>query len=124
VNAEFCVQKPRLPLITICRQTAPTLALQGNVQQSYETSLLQLRTFNGSLIGQLTVPIYQGEAEYSLIRQAKETLGQRRLDLDTARDQVRQSIVQGLGPARRSQGQHRGDAGAGAGVEIALNGVF
>jgi hypothetical protein len=37
--------------ITICRQTAPTLALQGNVQQSYETSPLQLRTFNASLIG-------------------------------------------------------------------------
>jgi hypothetical protein len=49
--------------ITICRQTAPTLALEGNVQQSYETSLLQLRTFNASLIGQLTVPIYQGGAE-------------------------------------------------------------
>jgi hypothetical protein len=38
-------------------------ALQGNVQQSYETSPLQLRTFNASLIGQLTVPIYQGGAE-------------------------------------------------------------
>src|SRR5262245_27898607 len=64
----------------------PTLALQGNVQQAYESSLLQLRTFNASAIAQLTVPIYQGGAEYSLIRQAKETLGQRRLDLDTARD--------------------------------------
>src|SRR5262249_10245125 len=64
----------------------PTLSLQGNVQQAYETNLLQLKTFNASMIGQLTVPIYQGGAEYSLIRQAKETLGQRRLELDTARD--------------------------------------
>src|SRR5215510_14882246 len=87
----------------------PTLALQGNVQQSYESSLLGLKTFNASLIWQLTVPIYQGGAEYSLIRQAKETLGQRRLDLDTARDQVRQSIVQAWGQVQAA--------------EIALNGV-
>src|SRR6202008_3291142 len=75
----------------------PTLSLQGNVQQAYESSLLQLKTFNALVIGQLTVPIYQGGAEYSLIRQAKETLGQRRLDLDTARDQGRQKVGQAGG---------------------------
>src|SRR4029078_11677067 len=75
----------------------PTLSVQGNVQQAYESSLLQLRTFNASVVGQLTVAIYQGGAEYSLIRQAKETMGQRRLDLDTARDQVRQNVVQSWG---------------------------
>src|SRR6476660_2740955 len=47
----------------------PTLSVQGNVQQAYESSLLQLRTFNASVIGQLTVPLYQGGAESSLIRQ-------------------------------------------------------
>src|SRR5690242_5767187 len=72
----------------------PTLSLQGSVQQSNESSLLQLKSFNALVLGQLTVPIYQGGAEYSLIRQAKETLGQRRLDLDTARDRVRQTVVQ------------------------------
>ena len=35
--------------------------------------------------------------EYSAIRQAKETLGQKRLDLDIARDQVRQNVVQSWG---------------------------
>ena len=44
--------------------------------------------------------------EYSTIRQAKETLGQRRLDIDTARDQVQAAVVQGWGqtrlPRRRS----------------------
>src|SRR5690349_2967490 len=38
----------------------PTLSLQGNVQQSNESSLLQLKTFNASVLGQLSVPIYQG----------------------------------------------------------------
>jgi hypothetical protein len=31
--------------------------------------------FNAFVLGQLSVPIYQGGGEYSLIRQAKETLG-------------------------------------------------
>ena len=74
-----------------------------------------VRRFNASVLGQLTVPIYQGGAEYSPIRQAKETLGQRRIDLDTARDQVRADRGAVLGPARGRQGQYRGDAGAGAG---------
>src|SRR5262245_11313621 len=101
----------------------PTLALQGNVQQSYETSLLGLKTFNASLIGQLTVPIYQGGAEYSLIRQAKETLGQRRLDLDTARDQVRQSVVQAWGQLEAAKANIEATQAQVQAAEIALNGV-
>jgi hypothetical protein len=101
----------------------PTLALQGNVQQAYESSLLQLRTFNASAIAQLTVPIYQGGAEYSLIRQAKETLGQRRLDLDTARDQVRQSIVQAWGQLEAAKANIEATQAQVQAAEIALNGV-
>src|SRR5262245_42370880 len=101
----------------------PTLALQGNVQQGYETSLLGLRTFNASLIGQLTVPIYPGGAEDSLIRQAKETLGQRRLDLDTARDQVRQSIVQAWGQLEAAKANIEATQAQVQAAEIALNGV-
>ena len=101
----------------------PTLALQGNVQQSYETSLLGLRTFNAAVIGQLTVPIYQGGAEYSLVRQAKETLGQRRLDLDTARDQVRQNVVQSWGQLDAAKANIEATQAQVQASEIALNGV-
>jgi outer membrane protein len=101
----------------------PTLALQGNVQQSYETSLLGLKSFNASVIGQLTVPIYQGGAEYSLIRQAKETLGQRRLDLDSSRDQVRQSVVQAWGQLEAAKANIDATQAQVQASEIALNGV-
>ena len=46
------------------------------------------------MVGQVTVPIYQGGADYSGIRQAKETAAQRRLDLDRARDQARVGVLQ------------------------------
>ena len=76
-----------------------------------------------SVLGQLTIPIYQGGAEYSTIRQAKETLGQRRLDLDTARDQVQQTWcspgASSKRPRRRSRRRRRRCNAA----EIALNGV-
>src|SRR5215470_7385902 len=75
----------------------PTLAVQGSVLQQNESTQNQLKTFNATVLAQLTVPIYQGGSEYSLIRQAKETLGQRRLDLETSRDQVRQNVVQSWG---------------------------
>src|ERR1700758_78557 len=49
----------------------PTVSLQASVQQSYETTLISPRTFGASAIAQVTVPVYQGGAEYSLIRQSK-----------------------------------------------------
>src|SRR5689334_19693682 len=101
----------------------PTLSLQGSAQQSNESSLLQLKTFNASVLGQLSVPIYQGGAEYSLIRQAKETLGQRRLDLDTARDQVRQNVVQSWGQLEAAKANIEATQAQVQASEIALNGV-
>src|SRR5215813_3008557 len=122
-NAQYNVDAAMLQVKVAEGALYPTLALQGNVQQSYETSLLGLRTFNASVIGQLTVPIYQGGAEYSLVRQAKETLGQRRLDLDTARDQVRQSVVQAWGQLEAAKANIEATQAQVQASEIALNGV-
>ena len=101
----------------------PTLALQGNVQQSNETTVLQTKTFTASAIAQLSVPVYQGGAEYSLIRQAKETLGQRRLDLDTTRDQARQTVVQSWGQLEAAKANIEATQAQVQASEIALNGV-
>ncbi len=73
---------------------APTVALQGNVQQNYGSALATIKSYNASLLGQVTVPIYQGGSEYSLIRQAKETQSQQRLNLDFTRDQARVGVLQ------------------------------
>jgi len=102
---------------------APTLSLQGNAQQALETTPTQLRTFTASVIGQLSVPIYQGGAEYSAVRQAKETLGQRRLDLDTARDQARQLVVQSWGQLEAAKANIEATQAQVQAAEIALNGV-
>ena len=72
----------------------PTLQLQGNVQKSYESTLTSLQSFTASAVAQYSVPLYQGGAEYAAIRQAKETQGQKQMDLSVARDQARVSVVQ------------------------------
>ena len=83
----------------------PTLSLQGNVQKNSEITLTQLQNFTASATAQYSMPLYQGGAEYAAIRQAKETQGQKQLDLSVARDQVRAGVEQAwaqLDAAKRS----------------------
>lgn len=72
----------------------PNLSLQGNVQQANFPQLQVAPEFTASIVGQLTVPIYQGGSEFSLVRQSKESLSQQRLNLDQVRNQTRQAVVQ------------------------------
>ena len=103
----------------------PTLNLVGNVQKTYGSlsSINILETFSASAAGQLTIPVYQGGTEYASIRQAKETLQQRRTDLETARDQAQQSLVQAWGQLEAAKAQIIATQSQVDASEIALNGV-
>jgi outer membrane protein len=103
----------------------PTVSVQGNFTKNYlsTSSLNTMESYNASVLGQLSVPIYQGGSEYSLIRQAKETLGQRRIDFDTSRDQVRQSVVQFWGQLDAAKANIEATQAQVQASEIALNGV-
>jgi outer membrane protein len=103
----------------------PTLSVQGNFQKNWmsQQSLTGIDSYSASVLGQLSVPIYQGGAEYSAIRQAKETLGQRRIDFDTTRDSVRQSVVQSWGQVEATKANIEATQAQVQASEIALNGV-
>lgn len=101
----------------------PSFVVQGSAQQSFEPQLDVPKTYNLSVVGQLSVPIYQGGAEYSAVRQAKETLGQRKLELDLARGQVRQGIVQAWGQLEATKKQIKTTDKQVKAAESALNGV-
>ncbi len=101
----------------------PTLALQGSVQRNYDPQLNTSENFTASIGGQLSVPIYQGGAEYSQVRQAKEILGQRRHDLDVARDQARFNVEQAWAQLDASRGSIASTQNQVKGAEAALNGV-
>ena len=101
----------------------PTVTLQASVQQSYEQTLTVYRSFGASAVAQLSVPIYQGGAEYSLIRQSKETLAQQRLVLEQTRDQTRANVVTAWGQLVAGKAQVRPRRRRCTASEIALNGV-
>ena len=122
-SAQYAVDAAVLAVKVAEGQLYPTLSVQGTVLQNNESTLNALKSFNALVLGQLSVPIYQGGAEYSLIRQAKETLGQRRLDLDTARDQVRQTVVQSWGQLEAAKANIEATQANVQASEIALNGV-
>ncbi|MFZ0846662.1 MAG: TolC family outer membrane protein, partial [Pseudolabrys sp.] len=103
----------------------PTLSVQGSFQQNFMnvSSLNTYQSYAASVLGQLTIPLYQGGAEYSLIRQAKDTLGQQRINLDVARDQVRQTVVQTWGQLEAAKVNIEATISQVEAAEIALNGI-
>jgi outer membrane protein len=101
----------------------PNLNLQGNVQEANFPALSVVKQFTASVVGTLTIPIYQGGGEYSLIRQSKESLGQQRLNLDQVRNQTRQAVVQVWGQLQAAKAQIIAAQSQVASSEVALNGV-
>ena len=101
----------------------PTVTLQVAAQQTYESTLTLYRSFGASATAKLTVPIYQGGAEYSLIRQSKETVAQQRLALEQTRDQTRANVVTAWGQLVAGKAQVQSAQSQVTASEIALNGV-
>jgi outer membrane protein len=101
----------------------PTVTLQASVQQSYEQTLITPRQFGASAVAQVSVPIYQGGAEYSLIRQSKENLTQQRLVLEQTRDQTRANTVTAWGQLVAGKAQVSSAQSQVTASEVALNGV-
>ena len=101
----------------------PTVSLQVAAQQAYEQQLQVPRTFTTSAVAQVSVPVYQGGAEYSLIRQSKENLAQQRLALEQVRDQTRANVVTAWGQLQAGLAQVASAQSQVTASEIALNGV-
>jgi outer membrane protein len=101
----------------------PTVNFQASVQQAYEQQMTIQRAFGASAVAQMTVPIYQGGAEYSLIRQSKENLAQQRLTLETTRDQTRANTVTAWGQLEAGKAQVKSAQAQVSASEVALNGV-
>jgi outer membrane protein len=101
----------------------PTVRLETSVQQFFDPSQAVDQTLSATAAVRLTVPIYQGGAEYSRVRQAKEVAGQRRLESDVARDQVRAAVIQSWGLVAASRFQVEAAQAQVQAAQIALNGV-
>ena len=101
----------------------PTVTLNASAQRLWNSSLTQVEQTTWSIGSSVTIPIYQGGDEYSLIRQSKETVAQQRLNLEQVRDQTRQSIAQAWGAVQATKAQVESAQAQVRSSEVALNGV-
>ena len=83
----------------------PTLGLNASVSRREDQGLHDTTSDLAQISGRLTVPIYQGGEVAANVRQYKERLGQRRIDLDSTRAQVRQSFVSAWGQLDAARAQ-------------------
>lgn len=102
---------------------SPALSVRGVVQQRYDSQAFGDRELSASIVGSLTVPIYEGGQVYARTRQAKETAGQRRLDVDIQRDTVRAAVISSWGGHEAAKAQILAAQSQVRAAEAALAGV-
>jgi outer membrane protein len=102
----------------------PTVGLTASLSQQLDlTGVRDQRAFTASIVGNISIPIYQGGAEYATTRQAKESLSQQELQTASQRNQVRAAVVASWGANQASVGVVRAARAAVAANEVALAGV-
>ncbi len=101
----------------------PSLGLSASVAQRNDVNTLNDQRVTASAVARLTVPIYEGGQVYSRTRQAKELAGQRRLEADITREQIRAAVVTAWGSLEASKAQTIAAQAQVLAAETALNGV-
>ena len=108
----------------------PTLSLQGSVGNTLAGSSTnssndpnRARTLDASVAAVLSIPIYQGGAEYASVRRAKEELGQAKLQVDVARMSVDAALIQAWSTLESSKAQIVAAQASVDASKLALEGV-
>jgi outer membrane protein len=113
----------------------PTVAVQGSVNNTYALSesdpdsnqlpgvVNTQNEISGTVTARLTVPIYQGGLVSSQVRQAKEVVSQRRIEVDGIRDQVRSAVATAWAQRQAAVANVQGYTAQVSAAQLALNGV-
>jgi outer membrane protein len=121
--AQYTVDAAQMAVKAAEGSLYPTVTLESSVQRRWDVQPGVTDQMTGTVLGRVQVPIYQGGAEYSIIRQNKETLGQRRIELDVQRDLIRAAVVQAWSQLEATKAQIIAAQAQVTATEVALNGV-
>ena len=97
----------------------PGVSVNGSFGQDLETG-----DYQSSVTAQLTVPIYQGGRTSAQVRQNKELLSQARINVDVARNNLRQAIVTAWTQYEASRAQIQANRSQIEASNLALSGVI
>jgi outer membrane protein len=101
----------------------PTIGVTGSATERFDVTSPGDQRFTAAAVARLTVPIYEGGEVYARVRQAKETVGQRRIEADITRDQIRATVFSSWGQLEASRAQIVAAQAQVEAAEIALSGV-
>lgn len=102
----------------------PTVNVTGNIQQRFDLENVPgTRARTASIIGSLSIPLYDGGLATSSVRQAKEQYGSARLQVELQRESVRAAVVSSWGVWENSARVIAAQQAAVRAAEIALAGI-
>ncbi len=123
LGSKYGVDSALLQVRVVEGELLPTVTLEGTLSNRWQPQSSIDQALTATIVGRLTVPIFQGGVEYARVREAKETLGQRRLEMDSSRDQVRAAVVQSFGLYEAARARIAAAEAQIKAAEVALNGV-
>ncbi|MCR4282978.1 MAG: TolC family outer membrane protein [Bauldia sp.] len=102
----------------------PTVTLSGSLSHRADSGGPGTPSSSAQVVGRLNVPLYSGGEVASKVRQSTEVLGQRRIELDVARDQVRQAVISAWGGLDAARAQIRAAEAQVAAEQLVLSGII
>jgi outer membrane protein len=96
ISANFAEAAARDNIDVVRGQLLPQVSIVGDLNRSYSPSITlhTAREDTGSVVAQMTMPLYEGGMIYSQTRQAEQAVGQRRSQVDDARRAAVQTATQ------------------------------
>ena len=101
----------------------PSVDISAQRTDSRGTYRPGLSSYQDSVTAQITIPLFQSGAEYSRVRQAKETNSRDRMQIEAARRQVTQTVTDAWNTLRAARSVIESSKEAVRANEIALDGV-
>ncbi|WP_319773895.1 TolC family outer membrane protein [Breoghania sp.] len=126
VAAQFNIDAAGYNVKVVEGNLLPTVTVEGNLQRQWNpsSSVNIDHTDSATILGRVSVPLYQGGLVSSQVRQAKEQLGNARILLDAARDSVRAAIVAAWGSYEAAEASVTAANSQVQAAQLALNGVI
>jgi outer membrane protein len=125
ISATFAELAARDNIDVVRGQLLPQVSVVGNLTRSYDQSISQKGFLLNSaqITAQLTMPLYEGGAIYSQTRQAQQTVGQRRSQVDDTRRAAVQTATQFWSTLQAARASISSFAAAVRAAQIALEGT-
>lgn len=123
-QAQHLVDAALFNIKAIEGELLPTVTLDGSVSRSWNPSATADYSDNAEIFGNVSIPLYQSGQVSSRVRQAKEELGQTRLQLDVTRDQVRANVISAWGNYQAAEASIVAAQAAVEAQQLALEGVI